>query len=45
MEVSAADSKIKASLLPANEELVFVEDVVGIINETYSDQMNIPYSF
>jgi acetate kinase len=32
-------------MIPTNEELVFVEDVVGILNKTYDDHMVYQYSF
>lgn len=44
-EISAPDSKIKVFMIPTNEELVFVEDVVAIIRNRYEDHMKYPYSF
>ncbi len=38
-------SPIKVFVIPTDEELVFTEDVVGILNGTYTDHMNYPYSF
>jgi acetate kinase len=32
-------------MIPTNEELVFVEDVVGILEGTYTDHMNFKYTF
>jgi acetate kinase len=32
-------------VIPTDEELVFTEDVVGILNGTYTDHMNFEYSF
>ena len=36
-EISTPDSKVKVFMIPTNEELVFVEDVVAIIQDTYED--------
>ncbi len=44
-EISTPDSKIKVFMVPTNEELVFVEDVVGILNKTYDDHMVYKYTF
>lgn len=44
-EISTPDSKIKVFMIPTNEELVFVEDVVGILNKTYDDHMVYAYTF
>ncbi|MFC1751816.1 acetate kinase [Thermoproteota archaeon] len=44
-ELSTPDSKIKVFMIPTNEELVFVEDVVAILQNTYTDHTNYPYSF
>ncbi len=44
-EISTPDSKIKVFMIPTNEELVFVEDVVGILNKTYGDHMEYQYTF
>jgi acetate kinase len=38
-------SPIKVFVIPTDEELVFTEDVVGILTGTYTDHMNYPYSF
>src|SRR5512136_1749378 len=38
-------SPIKVFVIPTDEELVFTEDVVGILTNTYTDHMNYPYSF
>jgi acetate kinase len=38
-------SPIKVFVIPTNEELVFTEDVVAILNGTYSDHMDFEYSF
>ncbi|TYB33708.1 MAG: acetate/propionate family kinase, partial [Flexistipes sinusarabici] len=44
-EISAPDSRIKVFVIPTNEELVFVEDVVAILNGTYKDHTEYPYTF
>lgn len=44
-ELSTADSKIKVYMIPTDEEIVFVEDVVAIINGEYEDHTKYPYSF
>jgi acetate kinase len=38
-------SPIKVFVIPTDEELVFTEDVAGILNGTYTDHMNYPYTF
>jgi len=43
--ISTADSKIKVFVIPTNEELVFVEDVVGILDKSYDDHMVYKYTF
>jgi len=44
-EISTPDSKVKVFVIPTNEELVFVEDVVAILNGTYKDHTEYPYTF
>jgi len=44
-EISLPDSRIKVFMIPTNEELVFVEDVIGILDGTYTDHMNYKYTF
>jgi acetate kinase len=44
-EISTPDSKVKVFVIPTNEELVFVEDVVAILQNSYSDHTEYPYSF
>lgn len=44
-EISTPDSKVKVFVIPTNEELVFVEDVVAILQNTYKDHTEYPYSF
>ncbi len=43
--ISTADSPVKVFVIPTDEELVFTEDVVAILEETYTDHMNFTYSF
>lgn len=44
-EISTPDSKVKVFVIPTNEELVFVEDVVAILNDSYKPHTEHPYSF
>jgi acetate kinase len=44
-ELSTPESKIKVFMIPTDEELVFVEDVVAILQDTYTDHTKYPYSF
>ncbi|MGE4318336.1 MAG: acetate kinase [Deferribacterales bacterium] len=44
-EISTPDSKVKVFVIPTNEELVFVEDVVAILNGSYKDHTEYPYTF
>ncbi|AAR36079.1 acetate kinase [Geobacter sulfurreducens] len=43
--ITTDDSPIKVFVIPTDEELVFTEDVVAILNGTYTDHMNFDYSF
>lgn len=43
--ISTDSSSTKVFVIPTNEELVFVEDVVGIIEGTYKDHTEYEYSF
>ena len=43
--ITTDDSPIKVFVIPTDEELVFTEDVVAILNGTYTDHMNFEYSF
>lgn len=45
IEVSTPDSPIKVFVIPTDEELVFTEDVVAILEGTYTDHMNFEYTF
>ncbi|HPQ52213.1 MAG TPA: acetate kinase [Spirochaetota bacterium] len=44
-EISTPKSKVRVYMIPTNEELVFVEDVVGILEGTYTDHMDFKYTF
>jgi acetate kinase len=44
-ELSTPESKIKVFMIPTDEELVFVEDVVAILQDTYEDHTKYPYTF
>jgi acetate kinase len=43
--VTTSDSPVKVFVIPTDEELVFTEDVVAILEGTYTDHMNFKYSF
>jgi len=43
--ITTADSPVKVFVIPTDEELVFTEDVVAILEETYTDHMEFKYSF
>ncbi|GAB4300737.1 MAG: acetate kinase [Desulfuromonadia bacterium] len=43
--ITTDDSPIRVFVIPTDEELVFTEDVVGILEGTYTDHMHFPYSF
>lgn len=43
--ITTDDSPVKVFVIPTDEELVFTEDVVAILNGTYTDHMNCEYSF
>lgn len=43
--LSTSDSKIKILMIPTNEELVFIEDVVAIMENKYSDHLSYNYTF
>jgi len=44
-DISAPDSKVKIFVIPTDEELVFVEDVVALLEGTYDIHTNFKYSF
>jgi len=44
-EISTPDSKVKVFVIPTNEELVFIEDVVAILTGTYKDHTEYQYTF
>lgn len=43
--ITSDDSPVKVYVIPTDEELVFTEDVVAILNGTYTDHMRFDYSF
>ncbi len=43
--ITTPDSPVKVFVIPTDEELVFTEDVVAILEETYTDHMKFKYSF
>ncbi|MGE4491510.1 MAG: acetate kinase [Syntrophotalea sp.] len=45
VEISTSDSPVKVFVIPTDEELVFTEDVVGILENSYSDHMSFDYTF
>ncbi|MDH7576818.1 MAG: acetate kinase [Bacillota bacterium] len=44
-DISAPDSKVKIFVIPTDEELVFVEDVVALLENRYDVHTNLRYSF
>ena len=45
LDISAPDSKVKIFIIPTDEELVFVEDVVALLEGTYDLPTNFKYTF
>ena len=43
--ITTPDSPVKVFVIPTDEELVFTEDVVAILEGTYTDHMKFKYSF
>ncbi|WP_432821411.1 acetate kinase [Trichloromonas sp.] len=43
--ITKPDSPVKVFVIPTDEELVFTEDVVAILEGTYTDHMKFKYSF
>ena len=43
--ISTTNSKIKIFMIPTNEEQVLLEDVMGVLDGSYSDHMHHKYSF
>ena len=43
--ITTPDSPVKVFVIPTDEELVFTEDVVAILEKTYTDHMKFRYSF
>ncbi len=44
-ELSTNESDIKIFMIPTNEEIVFIEDVVGVLNSKDTNHMKFAYSF
>ena len=44
-DISGANSRIRALIVPTDEEMVIMEDVIGILNRTYDIHTNFSYSF
>ncbi|MGB2782474.1 MAG: acetate kinase [Atribacterota bacterium] len=44
-DISAEDSPVKIFIIPTDEELVFVEDVVALLEGTYDLHTNFKYTF
>ena len=44
-DLSAPHSAVKIFMIPTNEERVFIEDVYGILNGSYSDPLTYDYTF
>ena len=45
IDISAYDSMVKIFIIPTDEELVFVEDVVALLEGTYNLHTNFRYTF
>jgi acetate kinase len=43
--ITVPESPVKVFVIPTDEELVFTEDVVAILEGTYTDHMRFKYSF
>jgi len=43
--ITTPESPVKVFVIPTDEELVFTEDVVAILEGTYTDHMNFRYTF
>lgn len=44
-EISTADSPVKVYVIPTDEEIVFIEDVVALLNGSYKDPAEYVYPF
>ena len=45
LDISSEDSLVKIFIIPTDEELVFVEDVVGLLEGNYDIHTNFKYTF
>lgn len=43
--INAEDSKVKILVIPTNEEIVMIEDIVALIEDKYNDHLHMKYSF
>lgn len=44
-DLTAENGEVKIFMIPTNEELVFIEDVVGILSGEYTDPLTYKYTF
>lgn len=44
-DISNENSQVKIFMIPTDEEIVFIEDVAGILNGTYVDSQTFKYGF
>jgi len=44
-EISAADSKVKVFVIPTDEERVFIEDVIALVEGNYDEHTRFSYRF
>ena len=44
-EISAADSKVKVFVIPTDEERVFIEDVIALVQGNYDEHTRFAYRF
>ena len=44
-DISAADSKVKVFVIPTDEELVMIEDVIALIEGKYDEHTRFTYRF
>ncbi|MBN1940246.1 MAG: acetate kinase [Candidatus Aminicenantes bacterium] len=44
-EISAADSKVKVFVIPTDEERVFIEDVIALVENKYDEHTKFTYRF
>ena len=44
-DISADDSPVKVLVIPTDEEIVFIEDVIAVIEGRYTTHTHFKYSF